>query len=72
MNMDYRELILQMQQLREKMIRERAYYLWLNAGAPHDQHNKFWLLAEQLHLKTFWREAVVETHKLYKEFSAGA
>ena len=62
--MTEREKILLHQQLREKMIRERAYYLWSQEGRPDGQQNEFWLRAEHLHLKKFWQDAAIEAHKL--------
>jgi len=34
----------------DELIRERAYYLWIEAGRPEGQDDHFWLLAtEQVH-----------------------
>lgn len=31
----------------EEQIRERAYFLWQEAGSPNEMHLDFWLRAEQ-------------------------
>ncbi len=31
----------------EQQIRERAYFLWLDAGRPHESPDVFWLAAQR-------------------------